>query len=118
MPYFIIIVTTTIIIIRSIIIMTIIIIFTLSIPGLSEAESPVQAGSAHPLITVTINPLEQDEVPDGVNDNHGDHDDHNNHSIITVTINPLEQDEVSNNVNDVDHHCNHADHHHQPSRAR
>ena len=45
-----------------IIIMTIIIIFTLSIPGLSEAESPIQAGSAHPLITVTINPLEQDEV--------------------------------------------------------
>ena len=62
MPFFIIIVTFTIIIIRSIIIMTIIITFLLSIPGLSEAESPVQAGSAHPLITVTINPLEQDEV--------------------------------------------------------
>ena len=29
---------------------------------LVEAESPVQTGSTHPLITVTINPLEQDEV--------------------------------------------------------
>jgi len=33
-----------------------------SVPTLVEAESPVQAGSSHPLITVTINPLEQDEV--------------------------------------------------------
>lgn len=33
-----------------------------SMTGLSGPESPVQAGSNHPLITVTINPLEQDEV--------------------------------------------------------
>ena len=37
-----------------------------SLTGLSGAEGEVPGGSSHPLITVTINPLEQDEVLDVV----------------------------------------------------
>ena len=47
------------------------IIFPTSMTGLSGPESPVQAGSNHPLITVTINPLEQDEVFNDVEDGDG-----------------------------------------------